>query len=93
MKRFHENLYNRNLGKAGALQEAQCWLRDLPVTEVRGLLNEKRTELMQVNARERMAAIDLANARFDIEELAATHGGKPFAHTYWWGAFQCVGAT
>lgn len=90
MKRFHQNLYRRNLSKAKALQEAQCWLRDLPVNRVHELLDEKRREWTQGDVRERLAAINLAKARLD--ELAASYGGKPFAHPYWWAAFQCVGA-
>lgn len=92
MKRFHENLYERCLGKAGALREAQQWVRDMPLSEVRRLINEKRQELKQAGAGERLALIDLARARFDLEAAAAAHGGKPLAHPYWWAAFQCVGA-
>jgi len=92
MKRFHENLYKRRMEKASALRKAQFWLRDLPIMEARRLLNAKQAELKQLNALERLAMIDLATARFDLEALAAAHDGKPFAHPYWWAAFQCVGA-
>jgi CHAT domain-containing protein/tetratricopeptide (TPR) repeat protein len=92
MKRFHENLYKHHLGKASALREAQCWLRDLPLVEAQGLLDEKQAQLKRVSAQDRVAAIEVAAARSDLEELAAAHGGKPFSHIHWWAAFQCVGA-
>jgi CHAT domain-containing protein/tetratricopeptide (TPR) repeat protein len=92
MKRFHENLYTREMGKAGALREAQIWLRDLPLAEAQRLLREKRMELERVKASERLARIHLATAGQNLTALAAAHDGKPFAHPYWWAAFQCVGA-
>jgi CHAT domain-containing protein len=92
MQRFHRNLYEHSMGKASAIREAQIWLRGLPLVEAHRLLKEKRSELANVKASERLAMIDLATAHFDIEASAAAHGGKPFAHLYWWAAFQCVGA-
>jgi CHAT domain-containing protein len=92
MKRFHENLYRHHLGKASALREAQCWLRELSLVEVERLLNEKQAELTAVSAQERVSALEVATARFSLKELATAHGGKPFNHLHWWAAFQCVGA-
>jgi len=92
MQRFHANLDAHRMDKASALCAAQRWLRDLPVAEARRVLNDKRSELERIKARERLAMIDLTTAQFDLEDLAAAHGGKPFAHPYWWAAFQCVGA-
>jgi CHAT domain-containing protein len=92
MKRLHENLYEQGLDKASALRGAQRWLRELSLADVRQLLSEKQAELKHVNARERLAMIDLVTAHFDLEALAPAHGGKPFAHPYWWAAFQCLGA-
>jgi CHAT domain-containing protein len=91
MKNSSDSLLSRPLPKASALREAQHWLRDLPVAEARRLLTDKRQALAQLQAHERLAMIDLATARFDLEALAVAYDGKPFAHPYWWAVFQCLG--
>ena len=92
MKRFHDNLYERGLGKVTALREAQRWLRDLSLVEIEQLISDKQVELEKVGARERLTKMNLVTSRFNIKALAAEYDGKPFAHPYWWAAFQCVGA-
>jgi CHAT domain-containing protein len=89
MKRFHENLYRHSLNKAGALREAQIWLRDLSVSQARQLIIERQAQLSQVKPHQWLTKIDLETV---LDAQAAAHGGKPFAHPYWWAAFQCVGA-
>jgi CHAT domain-containing protein len=92
MKRFHENIYKRHMDKASAIRRAQQWVRDLSLDETRRLLRKKQIELQRLSAHERLTTIDLAAAQSHVEESAAKQDGKPFAHPFWWAAFQCVGA-
>jgi CHAT domain-containing protein len=92
MQRLHVNLYAEGMDKAGALREAQLWLREISVAEAERLLDEKRAALERMQAAERMGLMDVAVAGFALDDLAAASGGKPFAHPYWWAGFQCVGA-
>jgi CHAT domain-containing protein len=85
MQRVHRNLYKGGLEKASALREAQIWLRDLSAEEALALLEAKQRELM---TSPRMAAVNARKALFQIRD----RGAKPFAHPYWWAAFQCIGA-
>lgn len=89
MKRFHKNLYERSLDKASALWEAQIWLRDLSVSEARQLIIEKQAELSRVKPHHWLTKIDPG---IMLDAQASAHAGKPFAHPYWWAAFQCIGA-
>lgn len=84
MQRFHENLYVRRLEKARALQEAQCWLRDMNAEDAFARLEQRQEEAGD----DRAAAADAAQALLNVRE----RGPKPFAHPYWWAAFQCIGA-
>ena len=80
------------MNKAKALRDAQNSLRDMSFDEAEGLMRARREQLELAGRRERLQKIDLATARFNLKDLAAAHEGKPFAHPFWWGAFQCVGA-
>jgi CHAT domain-containing protein len=84
MQRLHDNLYlpDRGLPKAGALQEAQQWLRTRTYDEVHALLEDKKQALLQ-----RLAAPEVLAAQFQL--LDDEH---PFAHPYFWAPFQCFGA-
>jgi len=82
MRRFHENLYTNHMDKAAALQEAQHWLRTRTYAEIDAMLEGKRRELFQ-----RMAATDIVHAALNLPEEE-----HPFAHPYYWAAFQCIGA-
>jgi CHAT domain-containing protein len=93
MQRFHANLYSSGLPKVSALREAQQWLRGLSLTEARALLNTKRDALQRTPADEKLTRLDLARARFTLDDLAGMYGDTPFAHPYWWAAFQCLGAS
>src|SRR5262249_21372236 len=98
---FHTHLYMHGWNKARALREAQLWLRELGEAEVLAAIAKRECEIQAILAAnyQRMSQMEVLAARFslpelkrDIARLAAAHGGKPFAHPYWWAAFQCVGA-
>jgi len=93
MQRFHANLYTGRMPKVSALREAQQWLRELSITEARALLSTKRDALQRAPADEKLAMLDLTRARFTLDALASMYGDTPFAHPYWWAAFQCLGAS
>jgi TPR repeat protein/CHAT domain-containing protein len=92
MQRFHQYLYHERLPKAQALREAQRWLRDLSVAEVRQLLEDKSLALDQVQARERLGKVHIIAQRFEFDLRKLPEDGKPFAEPYYWAAFQCIGA-
>ena len=69
------------MDKAAALQEAQHWLRTRTYAELDAMLEGKKQELM------RMSAPNLNDAQLDLPE-----GDHPFAHPFYWAAFQCIGA-
>ena len=83
MQRFHRNLYTSGMDRAPALQEAQIWLRDMEAEEAFAIL-----EMRQADCEDDQAAADAAQALLDLRD----RGPKPFAHPYWWAAFQCIGS-
>ncbi|MBC8229226.1 CHAT domain-containing protein [bacterium] len=89
MTRFYENILRRDMGRAAGLREAQIWLRGLSKEKAVELLQEKETELRTAERRVEVTALakqrERIQQRFDEES-------HPFAHPYWWAAFQCVGA-
>ncbi|MBI1924174.1 CHAT domain-containing protein [Candidatus Poribacteria bacterium] len=87
MTRLYENILQRGMGRAAGLREAQCWLRGLSKEEAVQLLQAKELELRA--AGRDMMATELAKEREVIQSFGEPN---PFAHPYWWGAFQCVGA-
>jgi CHAT domain-containing protein len=83
MHRFHRNLYTSGMDKARALQEAQIWLRDMQAEEAFAIL-----EARQLDCEDEQGAADAAGALLELRD----RGPKPFAHPYWWAAFQCIGS-
>jgi CHAT domain-containing protein len=84
MQRFYANLLGRReglkapLGKAEALDEARCWLRDLSADEAARLA----------------AALREGVARGKVQPRAVAAGRKearPYAHPYYWAAFVLIG--
>jgi CHAT domain-containing protein/tetratricopeptide (TPR) repeat protein len=79
--------------KAEALREAQLWLRDLTAAEVRAILAAQAagqpTQAVALAELARMALAQLLpeQRRFAVMDAAE----RPFAHPYFWAAFQCVG--
>jgi CHAT domain-containing protein/tetratricopeptide (TPR) repeat protein len=86
-------LLQAGVGKAAALREAQLWLRDLTAAEVRAILAAQAagqpTQAVALAEVARMALAQLLpeQRRFAVMDAAE----RPFAHPYYWSAFQCVG--
>jgi len=83
MQRFHQNLYVEKMHKARALQQAQIWLRDLDAEQAYAIL-----EARQMESDDPQVAADAGLALLEVRD----RGLKPFAHPYWWAAFQCFGS-
>jgi CHAT domain-containing protein len=86
-------LLGEGISKAAALREAQLWLRDLTAAEVRAILAAQAagqpTQAVALAEVARMALAQLLpeQRRFAVMDAAE----RPFAHPYFWAAFQCVG--
>jgi CHAT domain-containing protein/Tfp pilus assembly protein PilF len=86
-------LLGEGKSKAAALREAQLWLRDLTAAEVRAILAAQAagqpTQAVALAEVARMALAQLLpeQRRFAVMDAAE----RPFAHPYFWAAFQCVG--
>jgi CHAT domain-containing protein len=77
MSRWYENVLQKNMGKAKALQEAQQWLRNLTNKELYAYFKNGDFEEEIVRSAKRKAK------HFP--------DAKPFEHPYYWGAFVCTG--
>jgi CHAT domain-containing protein/tetratricopeptide (TPR) repeat protein len=84
MKRMYENIFKHDMGRAAALRKAQLWLRDLNKEEAKEHLQE-----MENLTSSTMHARDIVLELHGVSELKDDY---PFAHPYYWAAFQCVGA-
>jgi CHAT domain-containing protein/exonuclease VII small subunit len=86
-------LLRAGTSKAAALREAQLWLRELTAAEVRAILAAQAagqpTQAVALAEVARMALAQLLpeQRRFAVMDAAE----RPFAHPYYWAAFQCVG--
>jgi CHAT domain-containing protein/tetratricopeptide (TPR) repeat protein len=87
------DLLQAGRSKAAALREAQLWLRDLTAAEVRTILEAQRAEqptqavVLTEMARLALAQLLPVQRRFALMDDTE----RPFAHPYFWAAFQCVG--
>jgi CHAT domain-containing protein len=92
MGRAYE-LLRAGVGKAAALREAQLWLRDLTAAQAQEILAaqiaaaEQSAQAMAEPSRTGLAHLYPALRRFALMDAAE----RPFAHPYYWAAFQCVG--
>jgi CHAT domain-containing protein len=85
---------------AAALRKAQLWLRNLPNAEARQRLNTLRRTWWEryQEALERGDFAEAGYARTQHDRLREgmarieKMGPYPFAHPYYWGAFQAVDA-
>jgi len=77
--------------KAAALREAQLWLRELTAGEVAQILKAHAAVPPEQAVVEmaRMAAAQLLPVQ--REYALRDDSERPFAHPYYWSAFQCVG--
>jgi tetratricopeptide (TPR) repeat protein len=86
-------LLGEGKSKAAALREAQLWLRDLTAAQARAILAAQAagqpTQAVALAEVARMALAQLLpeQRRFAVMDAAE----RPFAHPYYWAAFQCVG--
>jgi CHAT domain-containing protein len=84
-------LRGEGISKAAALREAQLWLRDLTAAEVRAILATQAagqpTQALAEVARMALAQLLPVQRRFALMDDTE----RPFAHPYFWAAFQCVG--
>jgi CHAT domain-containing protein/tetratricopeptide (TPR) repeat protein len=86
-------LLGEGKSKAAALREAQLWLRDLTAAQARAILAAQAagqpTQAVALAEVARMALAQLLpeQRRFAVMDAAE----RPFAHPYFWAAFQCVG--
>ena len=96
MEQFYR-AWRGGMGKAPALQAAQCWLMRLPRDEALALVKTARDEAL---AAHRLAGSEDARARGWWAALAARYteiaemyrpGDRPFAHPYYWAPFVLVG--
>jgi len=87
--------------KASALRETQLWLRSMDKDEALTYIAQREQDLdaLIITYRQRMSQVEAVRAQWQLDEIkeeishsAAAHGGKPFAHPYWWAGLQCVGA-
>ncbi len=76
-------LLQQGMSKAEALREAQLWLRELTASEVAQILKAQAVVA-------RMAEAQLLPVQRNYE-LLRDKSERPFAHPYYWSAFQCVG--
>jgi CHAT domain-containing protein/tetratricopeptide (TPR) repeat protein len=88
-------LLQAGVGKVEALREAQLWLRDLTAAQAQEILEAQAaaagqpTREVALTEMTRMAPEQLlpVQRRFDLMDDTE----RPFAHPYFWAAFQCVG--
>jgi CHAT domain-containing protein/tetratricopeptide (TPR) repeat protein len=91
--RLHGNLYEKKMSKGEALCEAQRWLKNLKLDEVKDILNDKIKELESVGkSRDDVKFLRKADILIDIVELSEYSTEKTFSNPHWWAAFQCIGA-
>jgi CHAT domain-containing protein len=81
--------------KAAALREAQLWLRDLTAAQAQEILEAQAaaagqpTREVALTEMTRMALAQLLPVQRRFALMDDTE--RPFAHPYFWAAFQCVG--
>jgi len=76
MQKFYDNVIKHKMGKASAIREAQQYVRNLTVKEIREIADKSEETVYSL-------AVGQHKAKKDDE--------KPFAHPYYWGAFVCSG--
>ncbi|MEO0110023.1 MAG: CHAT domain-containing protein, partial [candidate division WOR-3 bacterium] len=76
MIRTYDNIFNKNMGKGGALREAQLWLKEATKEELLDWAKGKSGYLLGL----------LTGSLSQFSE------DKPFSHPYHWAGFQCFGA-
>jgi CHAT domain-containing protein len=75
--------------KAEALREAQLWLRDLTAAQAQAAAAGQPTREVALTEMTRLALAQLLPVQRRFALMDDTE--RPFAHPYFWAAFQCVG--
>jgi CHAT domain-containing protein len=89
------DLLQAGRSKAEALREAQLWLRDLTAAQAQEILEAQAaaagqpTQAVALAEVARMALAQLLPVQRRFALMDDTE--RPFAHPYFWAAFQCVG--
>jgi CHAT domain-containing protein/Tfp pilus assembly protein PilF len=89
------DLLQAGKSKAAALREAQLWLRDLTAAQAQEILEAQAaaagqpTREVALTEMTRMALAQLLPVQRRFALMDDTE--RPFAHPYFWAAFQCVG--
>jgi CHAT domain-containing protein len=89
------DLLQAGVGKAAALREAQLWLRDLTAAQAQEILEAQAaaagqpTREVALTEMARLALAQLLPVQRRFALMDDTE--RPFAHPYFWAAFQCVG--
>jgi tetratricopeptide (TPR) repeat protein len=88
-------LLQAGVGKVEALREAQLWLRDLTAAQAQEILEAQAAAAGQptreaaLTEMTRLALAQLLPVQRRFALMDDTE--RPFAHPYFWAAFQCVG--
>jgi CHAT domain-containing protein/tetratricopeptide (TPR) repeat protein len=88
-------LLQAGVGKVEALREAQLWLRDLTAAQAQEILEAQAaaagqpTREVALTEMTRLALAQLLPVQRRFALMDASE--RPFAHPYYWAAFQCVG--
>jgi tetratricopeptide (TPR) repeat protein len=88
-------LLQAGVGKVEALREAQLWLRDLTAAQAQEILEAQAaaagqpTREVALTEMTRLALAQLLPVQRRFALMDDTE--RPFAHPYFWAAFQCVG--
>jgi tetratricopeptide (TPR) repeat protein len=89
------DLLQAGVGKVEALREAQLWLRDLTAAQAQEILEAQAaaagqpTREVALTEMTRLALAQLLPVQRRFALMDDTE--RPFAHPYFWAAFQCVG--
>ncbi|WP_207682746.1 CHAT domain-containing protein [Desulfonema magnum] len=84
MQRLYDNIIAKNMGKAAALREAQQYVRDMTVKEIRPIIE---TRIERSGNEDEKPAYFMLLGEYDNKPDEE----RPFAHPYYWGAFTCAG--
>jgi CHAT domain-containing protein len=93
IRRLYGNIVERGMEVAEALREAQGWLRNVTVGEIRPDLERIREQLEVELEREkgmRRIKLRIQGARLKAHS-DEPDDYRPFTHPYWWAAFQAFG--
>jgi CHAT domain-containing protein len=84
MERFYHNLLTEKMGRAKALEQAQFYVRDLTIAQMRPqwLTPEAITRITDRN-------LDIGNQLRELSQKPENY--HPYAHPRYWGAFICQG--